>query len=475
MKLTFCGAAKIVTGSCYLIELENTKTKNSKDKKSKKYLVDCGMFQGSKEISKKNYQSFPFNPKEISAVFLTHAHIDHSGLLPKLKKHGFKGKIYATPATTDLCEVMLADSAHVQEMNIKDKNKERKEKGLKPIKPLYNSQDAKKTQRLFQKTSYNKKTKINNKISVRFRDAGHIVGSSIIELSINESSSNSKTNKEKKLVFSGDLGQWKSPIVKSPEIIKKADYVFIESTYGDRLHESGEKSVKKLKKAIKRTYKKRGKLMIPSFAVERTQQLLYGFKILQKKGKFPNEKVFLDSPLAIKVTKIFDKHQEIFNKKIGKIENPFRFNKLKTTSSVKDSKKINNYQDPCIIIAGSGMVTGGRILHHLKHNIEDSKNSILFVGYQAEGTTGREILQGKKQIEIMNENLKVKSKIYSIESLSAHADYKELIKWIKGFKKKPERVFITHGEKKSSESLKSKLKRKGYNCHIPSLRETVKL
>ncbi|HKL23746.1 MAG TPA: MBL fold metallo-hydrolase RNA specificity domain-containing protein, partial [Candidatus Nanoarchaeia archaeon] len=214
---------------------------------------------------------------------------------------------------------------------------------------------------------------------------------------------------------------------------------------------------------------------IPSFAVERTQQLLYGFKILQKKGKFPNEKVFLDSPLAIKVTKIFDKHQEIFNKKIGKIENPFRFNKLKTTSSVKDSKKINNYQDPCIIIAGSGMVTGGRILHHLKHNIEDSKNSILFVGYQAEGTTGREILQGKKQIEIMNENLKVKSKIYSIESLSAHADYKELIKWIKGFKKKPERVFITHGEKKSSESLKSKLKRKGYNCHIPSLRETVKL
>lgn len=470
MKLTFCGAAKIVTGSCYLIELEGNK-ESRKQKKREKYLVDCGMFQGPEEISKKNHQSFPFDPKEISAVFLTHAHIDHSGLLPKLKKHGFKGKIYSTSATVDLCEVMLADSAHVQEMNAEEENKERKEQGLKPLKPLYNSQDAHKTQGLFKKIPYDKKQKIDSYVSARFRDAGHIVGSSIIELFIKES----ETKKEKKLVFSGDLGQWKSPIVKSPSIIQEGDYVFLESTYGNRLHESEKKSMKKLKKAIKRTYKKQGKLMIPSFAVERTQQLIYAFKMLQKKGEFPDQKVFLDSPLAIKVTKIFRKHQDVFNKNLEGVDEPFDFKGFKTTSSVRDSIKINSYDKPCIVIAGSGMVTGGRILHHLKHNAEDSKNSILFVGYQAEGTTGRKILEGEKNIEIMKENKKIKSKIYSIESLSAHADYKELIKWVEGFEKKPQKIFITHGEAEASESLKSKLERKGHNCHIPSLRESVRL
>ncbi|MFW5895663.1 MAG: MBL fold metallo-hydrolase, partial [archaeon] len=229
MKLTFCGAAKIVTGSCYLLEIGK-----------KKYLVDCGMFQG--EESEKNYQSFPFDPKKISAVFLTHAHIDHSGLLPKLKKHGFKGKIYATSATTDLCEVMLADSAHVQEMNAEEKNKERVKEGKKPIKPLYTSQDAHQTQKLFKKTPYDKKKKIDNNISIRFRDAGHIAGSAIIEVFIKES--NSKNSKEKKLVFSGDLGQWNSLIVKNPSLIEDGDYVFVESTYGNRLHETEPKSLR---------------------------------------------------------------------------------------------------------------------------------------------------------------------------------------------------------------------------------------
>jgi len=464
MKLTFCGAAKIVTGSCYLLEIGK-----------KKYLVDCGMFQGPKEISEKNYPSFPFDPKKIDAVFLTHAHIDHSGLLPKLKKHGFKGKIYSTSATADLCEVMLADSAHVQEMNTKDKNKERAEEGKKPIKPLYTSQDAHKTQKLFKKISYNKKQKIDSNLSVRFQDAGHIVGSAIIEVFVKESSGKSKRPKEKKLVFSGDLGQWKSMIVKSPSIVEKGDYVFVESTYGNRLHESDKKAMKKLKKALKRTYKKQGKLMIPSFAVERTQQLIHAFKILKQKGKFPYEKVFLDSPLAIKVTKIFRKHQEMFNKNLEEVDEPFDFKGFETTSSVQESKKINSYDKPCIVIAGSGMVTGGRILHHLKHNAGERKNSILFVGYQAEGTKGREILEGAKNIEIMKENKKVKSKIYSIESLSAHADYKELIKWVEGFEEKPKKVFITHGEEKASESLKSKLQRKGYTCHVPSLKETIEI
>ena len=461
MKITFCGAAKIVTGSCYLIEIEN---------KGKKFLVDCGMFQGSKEISKKNYQSFPFNPKEISAVFLTHAHIDHSGLLPKLKKQGFKGKIYSTSATADLCEVMLADSAHVQEMNAEEKNKEREKQGKKPIKPLYTSQDAHKTQKQFKKVSYNEKIKISPEVSIRFQDAGHIVGSAIIEIFVKESSK----NPGKKLVFSGDLGQWKSVLVKSPSLIKKGDYVFLESTYGNRLHESDKKAMKKLKRALNKTYKKGGKLMIPSFAVERTQQLLYSFKILQQKGRFPNEKVFLDSPLAIKVTRIFRKYKDIFNKRIQEIGEPFDFKGFETTSSARDSIKLNSYDKPCVIIAGSGMVTGGRILHHIKHNIEDRKNSLLFVGYQAEGTLGREILEGVKNIEAMGEKLKVRSKIYEIESLSAHADYKELIKWVKGFKNKPKKIFITHGEKEASESLKQKLQRKKYNCHVPSLRETVK-
>ncbi len=457
MKITFCGAAGTVTGSSYLIEMG-----------SKKYLVDCGMFQGEGS-EEKNESNFPFDAKKISGVFLTHAHIDHSGMLPKLWKKGFRGKIYATPATTDLCKVMLEDSAHVQESESEDENKLRKKESKPLIKPVYNLNDAKQTQKLFNKINYGRKLKVDSNVSVRFRDAGHIVGSSIIELFVKDK------GKEKKFVFSGDLGQWKSILVKAPEIIEKGDYVFIESTYGDKLHESFEKSMSTLKKAINKTYTKGGKLIIPSFAVERTQQLIYAFKMLQKKGEFPKEKVFLDSPLAIKVTNIFDKYHEVFNENLRNIENPFDFDGFKTTQSVKDSIKINSYSEPCIVIAGSGMVTGGRIKHHLKHNIGDKKNAVLFVGYQAEGTPGREIVEGAKGINLMGRYIPIKAKIYKIESLSAHADYNELIKWLEGFIEKPKKVFIVHGEKESSEAFKRKLSKRGYSCHIPSFRETIEL
>ncbi len=453
MKITFCGAAGTVTGSCYLIETG-----------SKKYLVDCGMFQGEGS-EEKNESDFPFDASKISGVFLTHAHIDHSGMLPKLWKKGFHGKIYATPATTDLCKVMLEDSAHVQESEAHNENKIRKKESRLLINPIYGISDAKKTQKLFKKVNYGRKLKLDSDTSVRFRDAGHIIGSSIIELFI----------KEKKLVFSGDLGQWKSILVKSPELIKEGDYVFIESTYGDRLHEPLDKAMDTLKKAINITYKKGGKLIIPSFAVERTQQLIYAFKMLQKKGEFPKEKVFLDSPLAIKVTNIFDKYHEVFNKNLKGIKNPFKFQGFKTTQSVQESKKINSYEKPCIIIAGSGMVTGGRIKHHLKHNINHKKNAVLFVGYQAEGTPGRRIIEGAKNIDVFGDVVPIKAKIYQIESLSAHADSGELIKWIEGFEKKPKKIFIVHGEKESSEALKKKLTKKGYPCHVPYFRETVEL
>jgi metallo-beta-lactamase family protein len=457
MKITFCGAAGIVTGSCYLIEFG-----------SNKYLVDCGMFQGEGS-EEKNESNFPFDASEISGVFLTHAHIDHSGMLPKLRKKGFHNKIYATPATTDLCKVMLEDSAHVQESEANDENKIRKKESRPLINPIYSINDAKQTQKLFNKVNYGKKLKIDSNVSVRFRDAGHIVGSSIIELFIKDN------GEEKKLVFSGDLGQWNSILVKSPELIEKGDYVFIESTYGDKLHEPFKKSLDTLKKAINHTYKKGGKLIIPSFAVERTQQLIYAFKMLQKNKEFPKEKVFLDSPLAIRVTNIFDKYHEVFNENLKGIKNPFNFQGFKTTQPVGESKKINSYGKPCIIIAGSGMVTGGRVKHHLKHNIGDKKNAVLFVGYQAEGTPGRDIIEGVKNIEIMGDNIPIKSKIYKIESLSAHADYKELIRWLEGFVEKPKKVFIVHGERESSEAFKKKLDKKGYSSYVPSFREKVEL
>ncbi|MBD3249033.1 MBL fold metallo-hydrolase [Candidatus Woesearchaeota archaeon] len=456
MKITFCGAAGIVTGSCYLIETGK-----------QKILVDCGMFQGPKEITRLNYKPFLFNPKEISHVFLTHAHIDHSGLIPKLVKKGFRGKVHTTSATKDLCSIMLEDSAYIQEKDTEHENRRRKKKGLAPREPLYDQKDAKKAMSHFRKIRYDEEVKFGD-IKVRYRDAGHIIGSAIIEMFIHED------GKETKIVFSGDLGQWDVPIIKDPTMIDDADYILLESTYGDRLHKERGIRDNILLEYAKKTFNKGGKLLIPSFAIERTQELLYAFNKLIKEGTFPEEKIFLDSPLAIKATQIFKRHKDYFDKEaLTDYKDPFSFPNLEYTLKTRESKNLNGYKKPCVIIAGSGMCTGGRIRHHIKHHIEDPKTTLLFVGYQAKGTLGRILLEGAKKAKMMGKVLDVNAEIGKINAFSAHADYKELIKWAKGFNKKPKKIFIVHGEEKSSIALRSKLKT--FNCHVPQIGETVEL
>ena len=428
------------------------------------------MFQGTKDITRRNYEPFLFNPREIKYLFLTHAHIDHSGLIPKLVKQGFRGKIITTSATIDLCRIMLEDSGHIQEKDVEYENKRRLRQGLKPRLPLYTIKDAKASFKFFKKIEYNQLTKITPNISVRYNDAGHIIGSAIIEMFINEN------GKDKKLVFSGDLGQWDVPIVKNPTLIKEADFVMIESTYGDRLHEKVTKRDELLLKHAKETYQKGGRLLIPSFAIERTQELLYAFNKLIKAGKFPKERIFLDSPLAIKATEVFKRHKDLFDKEaMAKYPNPFSFKNLVYTSSTADSIKLNTLKEPCIIIAGSGMCNAGRIKHHLKHGLWNKKNTVLFVGYQAKGTLGRYILRGEETVRMMGTTVVVKADIEKINAFSAHADYKELIKWMNGFVRKPKKVYICHGEEASSNAFKQRLKKLGFKCHVPDIGEKLEL
>jgi len=460
MKLTFCGAARIVTGSCYLLEI-------GKDK----VLVDCGMFQGTKDVTRLNYQPFRFDPRKISYVFLTHAHIDHSGLIPKLRRQGFRGQIITHPATIDLCKIMLEDSANVNEKDTEHENKRLAREGLPLRKPLYTIEDARKSFSLFKKIDYNELKQITPNIAVRYRDAGHIIGSAIIEMFIKENGN------EKKIVFSGDLGQWDVPIVRDPTLINEADYALIESTYGDRLHEDLGIRDDLLLKYAKETYEKGGRLLIPSFAIERTQELLYSFNKLVRTGQFPNEKIFLDSPLAIKATEVFKKHSSCcFDEEaLTKYKNPFSFPNLVYTLNVRDSTKLNTYNKPAVIIAGSGMCTGGRIRHHIRHHIQEPDSRILFVGYQAKGTLGRWILEGAKRIKMMGMKLPVKADIRKINSFSAHADSKELVKWAKGFTKPPKKMFIVHGELPASRALSRELEKQGLKCQIPNMGETVEL
>ena len=459
MKVTFYGAARIVTGSCYLIESGKNRI-----------LVDCGMFQGSKEITRKNYLPFEFNPKKVSTLLLTHAHIDHSGLIPKLVKNGFCGKIISTAPTRDLAKIMLEDSAYIQEKDSESENRRRLREGLKPRNPLFVMKDAKASMRLFSSVPYNKRITISKGITAIYRDAGHILGSAIIELFITEK------KKTFHLVFSGDLGQWNAPILNDPTLIKEADYVFIESTYGGRIRERFDKKEQALQNIIMHTFVRGGKLLIPSFAVERTQEVLYLIHKLIKKGQFPEEQVFLDSPLAIKATDVFKKYSSFYDEETRHFSaNPFVFSRLKNLLGTKDSIKLNTYSKPCIIIAGSGMCTGGRIRHHLKHHIWDPKNTLLFVGYQAKGTLGRHILEGSKYVKMMGMRVAVKSQIKRLEGFSAHADSKDLVRWAEGFESIPKKVFVVHGEYESSLALSKLLIARGFKTHIPTLGECVEL
>jgi metallo-beta-lactamase family protein len=459
MKLSFMGAARIVTGSCYLLETAG-----------KKLLVDCGMYQGTKDITRRNYEPFGFDPREISFLLLTHAHIDHSGLIPKLMKNGFRGRIIATPPTIDLVKIMLEDAATVNEEETRNENKRRERMGLPPRQPIYTLKDVKACFGLFKPLEYDREFDVANGIRMRYRNAGHILGSGIIELWAREK------GKETKIVFSGDLGQWETPLVDNPTIIPDADYVLVESTYGNRLH--GEVSTRGdlLSETVKETFERGGKLMIPSFAVERTQELLYYLHQLVRDREFPKEKIFLDSPLAINATKVFSKNMRYFSPRLREeFSDPFEFKGLNFLRSAQESMTMNDYRAPCVIIAGNGMCSAGRIRHHLKHNLWKKQNTLLFVGYQAQGSLGRVILEGAEIVKMMGMEIAVNAQIRQIDSFSSHADSNELLKWMGGFERKPRRVFVIHGEEESSMGLADTLAKRGFETHVPVLGETVEL
>lgn len=467
MKISFLGAANVVTGSNYLI---------TTDKYS--FLIDCGQFQGSKELSSLNHEAFKFDPLEIDFMILSHAHIDHSGRIPKLVKDGFNKKIYSTPATRDLCDILLQDSGHIHEMDTEWENRKRMRAGLEKIEPLYTSEDSILSMQYFNPISYNEIININESIKLRFRDAGHLLGSTIVELWIKEG------NTEKKLVFSGDLGVKNRPILKDPEYIEDADYLIIESTYGNKLHENVTERVNKLVDIILETVKKGGTVIIPSFAVGRTQELIYELnKYYEDKERFKefiNIPVYVDSPLATSATEIFKKHIADFDEEareyFSRGDDPLDFKNLKFTTSFLESKKINNSSTPKIIISSSGMCDSGRIKHHLKHNLWKEKTSVIFIGFQAKGTLGRRLKEGASMVNIFNENIKVNAGIYCIDGFSGHADMNGLIDWVKHFTKKPRKVFIVHGERESSNHLRNLIIEKfGLDTVVPNINEAIEV
>src|SRR5690554_573099 len=392
MKIVFHGAAKTVTGSCFQITSEHSNI-----------LVDCGMFQGSSGERDLNHRPFPFNPGEIDAVILTHAHIDHSGLIPRLCKQGFKGKIYATNATTDLCHIMLPDSGHIQEMEAEWHNKKRVRQGELPLSPLYTVEEAMAALEYFRPVHYGEEINIKDGVCVRFRDAGHILGSAIIEMWLTEGDNRAK------VVFSGDLGQLNQPIIRDPARVEAADFVIVESTYGSRFHENSDDKLKLLEKVIIDTDASGGKLIIPSFAVGRTQDILYHIKKLLIEGRIPSLPVYIDSPMAISATETFRRNPQYFddetNQLLRKGESPFEFTDLHFSRSTEESKALNEMDKKAIIISASGMCEAGRILHHLRHNLWRPEANILFVGYQAVGTLGRRILEGAKAVKIFGEEI----------------------------------------------------------------------
>ena len=454
MKITFLGAAKTVTGSNFLVEAAG-----------KKFLVDCGMYQGQAAEELENADPFAFDVDTIDFVLLTHAHIDHSGRIPKLFNEGFRKPIIATKATCDLCEIMLPDSGHIQEMEIEWRNRKRIRDGKDPLPPLYTAEDALKCLQAFERVNYDEIVPIDENIKVRFNDAGHMLGSAIIEIWIKEN------GKEEKIVFTGDLGNNDIPLLASPSTIADADYLIMESTYGNRLHMRNNEKAEIFLDIVSETIDRGGTVVIPSFAVGRTQEILYELNrikektddeaFLKKYEKLMRVPVFVDSPLAISATEVFKENMNLFDDEtqmlIKRGDNPLEFDGLKFTRTAEESKELNMMNQSAIIISASGMCDVGRIKHHLKHNIWNPINTILFVGYQAPGTLGRRIVDGQKNIKIFGEDIAVKAQIEYIEGYSGHADQKQLLNFVKAFQKKPKHIFLVHGEEESEIELKQKL------------------
>ena len=441
MKISFHGAARTVTGSFFVIETDTVR-----------FAIDCGLFQGQSSVKERNYQPFRLEPSSLDFLVLTHAHIDHSGLIPKLCTHGFNGPIYCTFATADLASILLPDSAYIQETEVERKNRKLTRAGKPLLTPVYTVEDAQRCMSQFRPYGYDEVFKPSPEVEIRLRDAGHILGSAIVEIWITEAT------RRTKLVFSGDLGNSRQRIIKDPTYIENADYVILESTYGNRLHQANTTRMDRLMEAIDFTRSKGGNLVIPAFAVERTQDLIYDLNLLYKQGKLPaDQKIYIDSPLAIAATEIFKRSAEFYDNETRQLllegADPFLLPNLKYSRTREDSVSLNQTKTGNIIISASGMCDAGRIKHHLKHNLWRPDSTILFVGYQAAGTLGRRLLDGEKLVRIHGEQVAVKADIVQIDGYSAHADQAGIVAWLKHFAVMPRAVILVHGEEQSQEAL----------------------
>jgi len=463
IKLRFMGAAQNVTGSRYLLETNGVRL-----------LVDCGLYQ-ERDLRVRNWDPFPIPPNTIDAVLLTHAHVDHCGLLPKLVREGFHGKIYCNGATAEIAQIVLLDSAHLQEEDAQFKRKRHEREGRKvpyPYMPLYTTDEVKASFSLFSPVRYEEPIQISDEVEATFHDAGHILGSSMIKLKV------SPNGEDRTILFSGDVGRWNKPILCDPTIFDEADYVLVESTYGDRIHEDSKNIDEIISDVVTSTQKAGGNIVIPSFAVERSQEILYHLKKLLLEDRIPHLIVFVDSPMAISVTEVFEHHPELFDEEtlelIRRRESPFDFYGLKMTRTTDESKVINHIKGTVMIIAGAGMCTGGRIKHHLVSNISRPESTILFVGYQAVGTLGRQIVDGDKKVRILGQMYPVRARIAKISGFSAHADRDELFKWLSGLQKPPKHLFVTHGEPEVAQHFMAFLKeRTGWEISAPKYQDEV--
>ncbi len=458
------GAARGVTGSCYLLETDNARV-----------LVDCGLFQ-ERKFQNRNWVPFPVKPATIDAVFLTHAHLDHCGLLPKLVREGFSGKIYATQATAELARIILLDSAHLQEEDAAYKAKRHRREGRSgpyPEVPLYTTEDAEATLPLFSPIEYQQCVTTADGFEACYYDAGHVLGSSMIRLNIKEK------GRQCQIIFTGDMGQPDRPIVEDPMIFHHADFVVIESTYGDRVHPQVTEIDAELRDVIRETVARGGNIVVPAFALERTQEMLYYLNKLRLSDQIKPLDVYLDSPMAISITEVLKQHQDLFDAEMRRLCHadcsPFDYPGLRMTRTTEESKSINFLKQPVMIIAGSGMVTGGRIKHHIANNITRPESTILFVGYQAEGTLGRIILDGAEKVRLFGQQFPVRARVAQIKGFSAHADRDTLFEWL-GHLEQPRRVFVTHGEERAALAFADYIReQKGWDTYVPEYREAIKL
>ena len=465
MRLQFLGANRQVTGSRYLL-----------DAGGRKILVDCGMFQ-EREHLERNWEPSPVPPRQLDAVVLTHAHIDHCGLLPRLVREGFRGRVYATEASADLVELVLRDSAQIQEEDAAFKQKRHRREGRRgkhPEIPLYTTPDVQRALPHLETVSYGKPLALGDQVRLTFHDAGHILGSANAEFQV------ANGNGARRILFSGDVGQWGKPIVRDPTLFAEADYVVMESTYGDRDHDAREDVETQLGRIVRETIAAGGNLVVPTFAIERAQEMTYHLSRLLEAGRIPRVPVFLDSPMAVDATAIFERHRECYDEETRQLidagRQPLRFPGLKMCRSVEDSKTINYLREPAIIMAPSGMCNAGRIKHHLVHNITREECTVLFTGYQVRGTLGRQILEGNPRVRIHGRFWPVRARIAELHGLSGHADRTALWRWLGSFRAPPRRLFLTHGELQASQALADHVREAmGWQVSIPEYQEAAEL